>query len=566
MIATLSRDRAMKLTALLAILAMLAAEAFAVPIRYLVNDDYQMLYTAWLRSCGEVPLRDFGIQSYHILPDLLAPWLKMAGPSLEAAIRLRWVFWAGLAVLPLAVHALGRRMLPRGWALFAAVASLATWAVLERGLDIRPDLLMSLLWLWLIIRAADGEPAILPNVLSGALLAAALILRIKAALILPSLLLLAIDGERFRTSFRDGIRDLSRRMAAQGLGAAVVAGAFLGYLEATHQIPYFIAGNRVLAGIAKSGLNRWDIHKVAFGGLLSHDWPFVLLVLGGLAWFISRGRRELGKGWKVGWAVLLAAALLVGTDPAFYSYNFVILLPLLSVFAAMGCGWLMGLGAGGEGRRWAGPVLLAALPAWHLPMLWRMATVPTNLHQLALAKAIEDSRQETVFFAMEGLGLFRPSLHDWRMSAVSVPLYFSGKIDLGRQLRDTRPEVLLTSYRIPGWLADADRQWMGDHYVMAPGGAGLLGAKVEKGGAARSLLVPRAQPFAVIGDPCAIDGVRRQPGNVFTLEPGEHGLSDSDGTSIVCYAWPGLHILAAAPQAPLLISPDTAVYEGEGVP
>ena len=125
---------------------------------YLVNDDYQMLYTAWLLDRGQVPSRDFAVQSFHLLPDVLRPVLWQVGYRIEAVTAARWFFLEGLALVPLLVARLSRRMFPAVVAPFAAVASVSSWAFLERGLDLRPDLLSLLLWLVLLELALRPSP------------------------------------------------------------------------------------------------------------------------------------------------------------------------------------------------------------------------------------------------------------------------------------------------------------------------------------------------------------------------------------------------------------------------
>jgi hypothetical protein len=58
--------------------------------RYLINDDYLTLYTAWLKSQGKVPGRDYFLGGYYLLPDLVAPLFRFGGGALFHSMPLAW--------------------------------------------------------------------------------------------------------------------------------------------------------------------------------------------------------------------------------------------------------------------------------------------------------------------------------------------------------------------------------------------------------------------------------------------------------------------------------------------
>jgi hypothetical protein len=532
----------------------LAAEARAIGLRYFVNDDYQMLYSTWLVSTGKIPLVDFNVQSFHILPALLSPVLRIAGFKIESAFVIRGLFWAGLVLLPVLAVALARYIVPARWAPYAAIASLASWPMLERGLDIRPDLLLALLWLYLLARESSDERSPGRAFTTGALLAVAVVLRVKAALIAPALLFLALRPLDGGPVVR---RESLTRLAAALGGAALVVTSVLLYLGATHQLDYLWVGSRILGGIAGQGLGGWETRRAALVRLWVHDWHWVLLLGLGIADFLRGGRSSRATGW----AVLGTAALLVVGDPAFYSYNFVVLLPLLSGFVAAGCGSILERIPTPTLRSGVAAGLALVFPLSHLHALWALATQQTNERQLALAHLLDATRPETTVFAMEGLGLFRPSLYDWRMSEVSAGLYRAGLIRFGEELRTARPEVIVLSYRVPGWLDPADQQLLKANYVADEAGLGLLGTEVSNAEPRGELWVRRAQPFVAEVGPCLVDGVVHAPGDEFELAPGAHTVAATEQRCRVHFALHGMEQLRSS-RIPYLISPDFDLYEG----
>lgn len=538
---------------------MLLAEALAVRTRYFVNDDYQMLYTAWLQDLGKVGFRDFGVQSYHILPTLLRPFFHVFGYTLAAGMAVRGVFLLGLALLPILSALLSSRIFGRESAPFAAVASLASWPVLERGLDIRPDLLLALTWLALLIALSAPGRTRARSWGTGVLLGLALILRAKTVLLVPTLVgLEAMNLWRSRPEGggRPPLGPSLRILA----GLALTLGLFALYLLAFGQWGYFTAGSRALGSIAHQGLQDGGVNGRVILSFLAGDYLWVAILFLGLASFLLGFRTLPPQARILACGLLLTAVLFVALDPAFYSYNFVILLPLLAPFAAAGC--LLPLKAVPHAR-WShvpGAVLLVLLAVFHGTLLWGLARTRTNRYQVALAKALAATAPDTHVFALEGVGLFRPSIRDWRFSAVSASLYHAGRIDLRSQLEAARPEILILNYRLPGWLTEADQTALLPHYVLATPQLAVLAAKVDAEHRTAVLDLARSQPFILEGGPCRIDGERREARATFRLMPGRHAIEFEGAESIVVFHWPEAIALRDA-DLPYLLSPETSLFE-----
>lgn len=543
---------------------LLGVELSAVRRRYFVNDDYQMLYTTWLRSIGKVPPRDFGVQSYHLLPDLLSPVLSLCGARVEAGFAIRLLFWGVLAAVAALTTRLTLRLLPPACAPFALVLALCSWPMLERGLDIRPDLISSALWLGCLLLAARTRGSRSWSIVLGALLAASAALRPKSLLLVPAVALMTACMHHAQQP-RPEATALLRKYAWMALGACATSCAFAGYLSVTQQWPHFMAGQRTLARLASSSGGDPGARRRAFALLWRTDPVFCVLVpLGASTLLLWLRRAGASSRALAPHAVMLGLSVaMVALNPAFYSYNFVVLLPLLAPYAATGCASIAQL----PPQRWRNAVsiaLLAALPSWHAPLLHALATTATNEHQLALHGALAATPAHTVVFALEGVGLFRPSTYDWRLSAVSVPLYEQGAIDLRRQLESARPEIMILSYRLPGWLTPDDRAWLEDSYQeLSPNLAVLRGAAAN--GRGRHWRLARTGRYRVVSGPCEIDGTLHLERETLTLGAGQHLLrSPTPGRAggvgcVVRFDWPEGASLRH-PSLPYLIFPDLPIY------
>jgi hypothetical protein len=555
------------------VVLILGVEWSAVWRRYFVNDDYQMLYSAWLRSRGKVPPADFGVQSYHLLPDLLAPVMRLLGAHIETALSIRLLFWCVLAAICVLTTRLTQRILDAACAPFALVLSLGTWPLLERGLDIRPDALSSALWLGCLLLAAsptrDGGPAgsARPDaparlVAIGALLAVCVVLRPKSLLLVPAVVVLALHEQRAARGRLDP-RTLAHSAILGALGFGTVASAFALYLHATRQWAYFFVGQQTLARLAIGASPEQGIRARAFALLLRTDPAFVALAgVGVLVVLVSCWRSpRRGHALTPHLAIVSLALAMVSLNPAFYAYNFVVLLPLLAPYAAAGCAALVRL-APTSLRGGASLLVLVCLLLAHGPLLVALATRETNTHQLALAKALAATHPDTTVFALEGIGLFRPSTYEWRFSAVARPLYRSGTIALRGQLEVSRPEIVILSYRVPGWLLPADQAWLARNYQLQTAELATLGAHSSGPEQPSVLQLARRAAYRVQAGPCEIDGVLRGEHETLVLGAGQHTLratSDAQAGCRLQFHWPEAETLAR-PALPYLIFPDMAIY------
>ncbi len=540
--------------------AMLAGALFVVVaaraafLRYFVNDDYQMLYTAWLRALGRVAPRDFALQSFHVLPDAIALGFRLAGDRLAVAWGTRLVLVAFSVGAAVAAAGVARRVVSPAAAPYAFVYALFTWGMLVRGGDIRPDVISALLWLclaaWMASRV-DGRRAFW----MGALLGLALVVRFKAVVLAPGLaagLLLAA----WRARPRAGRALLALSLAAGG-GIAAALALFTLFLTATGQVDAFLVGTRTVGAVA-AGVSEVAAHNVRTGTLvsaLSHDGWFAVAVVAGSSIALFRAPARPGELTVAAGALLSAAALLVWANPAFYSYGLATLGPLLAPLAAGApvalLAYLARRGASARVQAITGVALLLFPVAWHAPLLHELATRPTNARQLALHEWLERTPPDTVVFALEGLGLFRPSVRDWRLAQISLPLYRRGDIALGAQLDDARPEVFLMNYRVPAWLRPDDQARVLERSVEIAPDVRVLGAVAHEG--APALLVnQRKRRFTAEGR-CVVDGVPRAPGAPFELSPGEHRVEGGCSVRLDVRPPPGAGL-------PYLLSPDGAVY------
>jgi hypothetical protein len=534
-----------------------AVGARAAFLRYFVNDDYQLLYTGWLRALGRVPGRDFGAQSFHVLPDLIAIGFRLAGAGLGVVWGARLAILLATIGAAVAAAIVARRVVSPAAAPFAFVYALFTWGVLVRGGDVRPDVISAALWLVivaLVARPLDARAARY----AGAVFALALVVRFKSLVIAPALLT-AVAVAAWRAP-PPRFRTLASRAGAAALGVASVACAFGLYLWATGQTRAFVDANRAVVEIAaEATAGAARARHVTLSLVWGHDAWFCILAVIGVGVVATQATTRPVEATTAAVTTVLAATTLLVANPALYPYSLAALGPLLAPVAAAAPAALLA----SLSRRGASRVVQAALGlgllllpvARHGLLLGELVARRTNGHQLALQAWLERTPADTFVWALEGIGLFRPSLHDWRLAQVSLPLYRRGEIDLGAQLDDSRPEVFVTNYRVPAWLAPDDAARVLARSVAIAPDLRVLGA-VARPGAPSTLTTRRARTFRVFGA-CMVDHAPRRDETVF-LPPGLH---DIDGACALLLDVPPTPRELLEPTLPFLIPPDADVYE-----
>jgi glycosyltransferase involved in cell wall biosynthesis len=138
-------ERRERLSSVIATSVLAIAYIISAGHRYLVNDDYQLLYTAWMKSCGNVPGRDFFVASYHLLTEPLVLAFRWLPHDFSPVFAGRAIVLLVLIGTGITLHALSARLFDAASARLAPLFALGTLTLLDRGIDLRPDVITALL-------------------------------------------------------------------------------------------------------------------------------------------------------------------------------------------------------------------------------------------------------------------------------------------------------------------------------------------------------------------------------------------------------------------------------------
>jgi hypothetical protein len=457
-------SRALRITAVAATASLLVCQVFAVFSRFLVNDDYQTLYTAWLRAKGKVPGRDFFLASYYLLPDLLALFFRMDLGTWVPLYAGRILLVGTMGIVAILLNRLGTRLFSPTTGLLAPILALSSAAMIYRGLDLRPDLITTASWLAVFTLLASPSLSNRKAGAVGLLLGFSLLNRFKAALIAPFLLIEYLSRTRRR--------NLWPPILFTALGAVFVFVLYLVWIAATDGLRTFLDVNRQLfAGMEGFQVLGVGARGRTFRGTLGLDALYWALV--GLGVILRVGHhREYDRDQNRLCGLLLGlAAVSVILNPVYYSYNLVTLQVLLAPFGGFALARLIDVC-----RRALVPILLTLLPVFFQVPSLMQSLDPSNEHQKNLQTfLLRYTRPTAHVFAMEGIGLYRPSTFHWRMPWIYVERYRRGDWRFADELRRNPPEIVVRSYRVPGWMTESDRDFLAKHYqwltdqILVPG-------------------------------------------------------------------------------------------------
>ncbi|OGG04251.1 hypothetical protein A2Z33_03825 [Candidatus Gottesmanbacteria bacterium RBG_16_52_11] len=381
-------------------------------VRYFDSDEFAHLHWAWLIAHGKLPYRDF---FYYITPFFqwsMVPffWLPPDGAVL-ILIRI-WQF----AVLGASAFLLYRitRQVTRSH--FTGLLSAAIFAAFpmnfDKTVDIRPDMLMMLLYLvavFLILESGKNRRAL---VLSGISLSTGILLLPKIVFAVPAIFLLGIMSHP---------KGILKRLGYVLAGALVPVVIFAGYLSATNLTgAAFTAVLRdsVAVNAGKQAFSPWKALS---------PWPLVYVHAGGpsFPWYVNSGLWTLAAAGLFGlfrkhrrFANFLGLYYLGGVIflfgfPAPYLQYFLPLSLFASMLAASAIADLLNLV-----RNRLSPALSLALLLTLLTVLTasfriqyqeRVASGNTNDEQMGVIEAVLSvSRPDETFYDMVGSYVFRP--------------------------------------------------------------------------------------------------------------------------------------------------------------
>ncbi|MEZ8232149.1 glycosyltransferase family 39 protein [Vibrio splendidus] len=499
----------------------------------LINDDYMALYTMWLLHDGKEAYVDFNVDSYTLLFDMLAPMYGLIGERIEIVYAYRSIFIVLLCVMATQLYLLVRLFFTNRIAVITLLLVFTTTAMLMRGLDLRPDLLILVLWLQVIVILYISQfKAPLKMLLVGFLFACALLFKFKALLIGVVIGIYALHGFR-KPNFS---KKITIDLLAFLLGSSLCMFIF-----------YFLVGNATFSLFLDTTKNLLfysvshssesvSLRLRTIGLYFLQDVAFWVLVISGF--FIAFNQRESLKYKQKSclFSLFSLLSLSILANPHYHAYNLVTLYPLLAVFLAFSINWFA------SDRKLHRAVKIRLLTIIISIMIVKGGVVHyyrDNQHQLALNQFIQNNTQsQDAVFAYEGIGLFRPSTYHWRTSAINIRNYWEGRYNVWQEILSVKPLLIIESYRVPSWLLEADRRSIYEHYVEIAPYVLTLGFSNDFSSDGSILRTGLYQMISSEGQTCFLNKKLYASGEKFLLQAGQYSLATNHGYCTVQWYYP----------------------------
>lgn len=426
------------------------------------HDDFYFAYLSWLRAIKAHPGVDTDALVYTPLVEFFAPVFRAWPESfLPLDIGRAFILIIGLGLLWM-VYVLSRRLSTSvPWALGAV--SFVAWQgdFLLRISDVRTDPIATLLLLasLLLILRADGSRL----VAAGLCFATAVFFSVKVATAVPALTLALI-----LTSGKRPVRALLR-YAAGGITGTLFWQCFRALSDGWRPI---VTGFKALVG-SSAGLGAASSTEFFQRAMQIAPVSSILLLVGALGTVGAPLLRWAGhqplaapdaRRLVYGSFAILFVAVFLRADPYLYSYNFVIIIAIVSPLVA-GLPDLLPAHFSHNAR-----VLLLAL-AVAVPVSEGGGALSatlgrTNLAQRRVVKWVWDATDPAErVFDWQGMHWGRRGVYHWWMFSGWLPAYKGRTLySVADELRASQVTLVIDNYRL-GWLHRFDREFFQSHYV-----------------------------------------------------------------------------------------------------
>ncbi|WP_102562951.1 hypothetical protein [Vibrio sp. 10N.286.49.B3] len=421
------------------------------------------LYTSWLLSISMEENVDFNVDSYTLLFSLLKPIYYLLGNEFEVIYAFRFIFSIVITIISYQSYILMRFFIPKSSAISALFLLLTSLALVVRGLDIRPDLIITSLWLQIIIVIyVYSFNGIYKMIIIGFTISLAILFKFKAIVICPIIVYYwvfrLVVNKSIKKSFSEIIAFIFGFLGCFLLFIAVEGGGgFKLFIDTTIDLILYSTSNSSTANLLKfEVLKSYMVLDIMF-------WLPAIAGIGSSIIMIKSQELSFNQAQCLV-SILILALLSIVTNPHYHAYNLVTLYSLLTPFVAFTIHKISKV----NGIMSSFIVFISCLFLLYRGFYYTFKN--NNQHQIALHQFINKNTEENdAVFAFEGIGLYRPSTYHWRTSAIKLSNYYEGNYSVWYEINKTAPILVIESYRIPKWLTKKDRSQLYNHYIeLAP--------------------------------------------------------------------------------------------------
>jgi len=496
----------------------------------LINDDYMALYTTWRMSIGDVPGIDFNVDSYTLQFNLFSLIFKLIGDKIEVIYVFRLLMMLTLFGIIIQIKTILGTFVSRKIALVTIFLLLIALPMYSRGLDIRPDLLILLTWLQIVILLPKQSIHVnIKMVLIGVLIGIAYLLKFKSLIILLPigmyLFYYCYKGLHISSLIRSAL------MICTGFLLALLAYTILFGVQ--ELVKLLVSSTELLGLSASGGIKTPGLKLHVIKHFVKQDIYYWILFFTGIGIAVKDIRTYPSESILKITTIFLLLILSVALNPHYYAYNLITLYPLMAIFVALSIKWIAERMENMPQKKSA--FYITAIVLILIQPIAGIASYPlrnSNEYQMKLHCFIQNNTTpDQAVFAYEGIGLFRPSTFHWRTSSIMLRNYFNGRYSVWQEISETKPILVILSYRLPKWLKKQDAKQLFRNYVPIAPYVMTLGVRTNSSIRATLMKSGFYQVLNSIGQSCELDGREVEDRSIIWLEAGKHTLNSPKGAS-----------------------------------
>jgi len=463
-------------------------------LRYLGVDDYLALYTAWMKSEGMRPGVDFNVDSYSILIDFLVPVVYFFPENFHFIYIERGILLLLLLIVSYQGGLLAKKIFNRDVSILTFIFIFTSIPFVNRGLDIRPDIINTFGWLSLFILFFNEDSFLKKNrlILGSLILVIIFCNKFKAAIIIAPLLVMFIY--RFLDSTKNDQKQYYLSFFIIVSSACFFYSIYIIFIYYTDNLDFYLKTNfSLFFNIVQSNIDvEHGRISTMLSWLLFNPTIFIPVIWG--IWSTFNNRKKLSTNQQLITANIVFCGLLsIVLNPSYYVYNLLTLAPLWMMFAAKQyLEWINSEKLKDiKFFRYSAASIIFLLPFINsAPFIINKLISNSIHHQKALHEFIQSEVAEAdAVFAFEGIGIFRPSTYHWRTSEFMLGKYYQGQYSIKNEMEQINPVLVIYNYRNPGWLTSEDQKFIKDNYFPVAHNVLAAGIQAQAGVVVKQKLV-----------------------------------------------------------------------------
>lgn len=509
----------------------------AIKYMAIVNNDYMAIYLTWLVEIGGRAGINFSFDSYSLMFNLLSPVIDRFGENINIVYIFRFINALMIILISLQLYLLMKLYVQKYVALCSIAVLLLTTVMYTRGIDIRPDIFVLVIWLQIILMLCKEQSLTnLPRMfIVGFLYGMGFLFKAKSLIITVPMLILFYGGCIHR-----GIR-VSEALKAL---AAIMVGCFVSliifFLQANlNGIDELYSAGLTLLTHSIDNEDDAGLKSVVLFNAVKADFGYWLFFIFG-SYIVARNYAKYHTNQLLLFMAIFTLIILsVVINPHYYAYNLVSLYSLMILISALYIKIPLDKSffSSSKMKVVSGLAITSYLLIKAFVGMVEVSKYTID-HQLALNNFIKKNvNTYRSIYAYGNIGLLRKSKVHWVGYRNQSKEYNRSGYNAWKEIEQTKPILVILNYRILERLGSLDRKSLFSHYTYLTPQILTPGFSSEGEVKGRLLLTGNYRLTHSDEGVCNLNGDFYEDNAIVSLRKGLHTLSTADGKCTLKFAF-----------------------------